>query len=61
MLKTLLSVIRALIVELVNQLFRAGLHHRGVNQNDRQEAREKLLEVLLAGRGSPCCARPSTM
>ena len=34
----------------------ASLHHRGVNQNDRQEAREKLLGVLLAAAAALLCA-----
>ena len=34
----------------------AGLHRRGVNQNDRQEAREKLLGVLLAAAAALLCA-----
>ena len=34
----------------------ASLHHRGVNQDDRQEAREKLLGVLLAAAAALLCA-----
>ena len=34
----------------------AGLYHRGVNQGDHQEAREKLLGVLLAAAAALLCA-----
>ena len=34
----------------------AGLHYDGVNQNDRQEAQEKLLGILLAAAAALLCA-----
>ena len=60
MLKTLLSVIRAVIVELVNQLFRQVCTTVGGIRMTARRPGKNCLGFFWRPR-QPCCARPSTM